>query len=101
MAVKIDNEALKKMTELRTESSVWMGRMSSIESMMIFELLVGRSDVPDVSVTSVCITVPASVPSKQMNCLERCKNTIKRSRNFWPRVTKFDKTEKIELAAHC
>lgn len=67
MAMKIDSEALKKMTELRTESSVVMGRMSSIESMMILELLVGRDDVPNGATTSVCTSVPASVPSAMTN----------------------------------
>ena len=63
IAVKIDSEALKKMTELRTESSEWMGRISSTESMIILELLVGRVDVPNGSTTSIGTSFAVSVPS--------------------------------------
>jgi hypothetical protein len=58
----MDREALKNMTELRTESySDWIGMMSSDESMMILELVVvGVELLPGV----VAVSLSADPPLK-------------------------------------
>lgn len=62
IAPNMDREALKNMTELRTESySDWIGMMSSDESMMILELVVvGVELLPGV----VAVSLSADPPLK-------------------------------------
>lgn len=64
IAPNMDREALKNMTELRTESySDWIGMMSSDESMMILELVVvGVELLPGV----VAVSLSADPPLKSI-----------------------------------
>jgi len=64
IAPNMDREALKNMTELRTESySDWIGMMSSDESMMILELVVDAVE-PLPGVVAVSLSADPSDPLK-------------------------------------
>jgi chromatin remodeling complex protein RSC6 len=85
MAANMDREALKNITELRTESySDWIGIMSSDESMMILELVVDDVELLP-GVVAVSLSSDPSDPFKSNE--SNTKETEKENRKIHEKAT--------------
>ncbi len=83
IAPNMDREALKNMTELRTESySDWIGMISSDESMMILELVVvGVELLPGVVAVSLSADPSDPLKSNGSNTKRGGQQREKKKRN--------------------